>query len=69
MNVELADGRVVARRLAIADAQLEGVRSPVLVTLAEDGAEPLIGRDDAPRTSDSKSPIAERLEPRTAIEY
>ena len=69
VNVELADGRVVARRLAIADAQLEGVRSPVLVTLAEDGAEPLIGVTTLENLGFKVDPIAERLEPRTAIEY
>ena len=69
VQVELSDGRVVARRLALANAQLEGVRRPVLVTLAEDGAEPLIGVTTLENLGFKVDPIAERLEPRTAIEY
>ncbi len=53
----------------LADAQLDGVRSPVLVALAEDGAEPLIGVTTLENLGFKVDPIAERLEPRAAIEY
>ena len=69
VQVELSDGRVVARSLALADAQLDGGRSPVLVALAEDGADPLIGATTLENLGFKVDPIAERLEPRTAIEY
>ncbi len=69
VQVELSDGRVVARRLALADAQLEGVRSPVLVTLAEDGGAPLVGVTTLENLGFKVDPVTERLEPRTAIEY
>ena len=35
VQVELADGRVVTTQLAPANADLEGITSPILVTLAE----------------------------------
>ncbi len=69
VQVELSDGRVVARPLALADAEIEGIRSPVLVTLAEDGADPLIGVTTLEILGFKVDPIAERLEPRTAMEY
>ena len=69
VRVELADGREIVRRLAVADAQVDGVRSPVLVTLAEDGGPPLIGMTTLENLGFKVDPVAERLEPRTAIEY
>ncbi len=69
VQVELSDGRVVPRSLALANAQLEGVRLPVLVTLAEDEALPLIGVTTLEYLGFTADPIAERLEPRTAMEY
>ena len=69
VQVELADGRVSTRRLALADAQVDGVRSPVPVTLAEDGGPPLIGMTTLEILGFKVDPVAERLEPRTAIEY
>ena len=69
VEVELADGRVVTRQLALANAEMEGVRSPILVTLAEEGDIPLIGVTTLETLGFKVDPIAERLEPRTAIEY
>lgn len=69
VQVELADGRVSTRRLAVADARLDGVRRPILVTLAEDGGPPLIGVTTLEALGFKVDPVAERLEPRTAIEY
>ena len=69
VEVELADGRVVVRQLALANAEMEGVRSPILVTLAEEGDIPLIGGTTLEVLGFKVDPIAERLEPRTAIEY
>ena len=43
VEVELADGRVVVRQLASPNAEMEGISSPILVTLAEEEDIPLIG--------------------------
>ena len=69
VEVELADGRVVTRQLALANAEMEGIRSPILVTLAEEGDIPLIGVTTLETLGFKVDPVAERLEPRTAIEY
>ena len=69
VRVELADGRESVRRLALADAQVNGLRRPILVTLAEDGGQPLIGMTTLENFGFKVDPVAERLEPRTAIEY
>ncbi len=69
VQVELSDGRVITRPLALATAGLEGVRMPVLVTLAEDEAQPLIGVTTLEYLGFKVDPIVERLEPRTAMEY
>lgn len=69
VDIELADGRVVTRRLALASAEMEGVASPILVTLAEEGDVPLIGVTTLETLGFKVDPIAERLEPRTAMEY
>ena len=69
VEVELADGRVVTRLLALADAEMEGVRSPILVTLAEDSDLPLIGVTTLEILGFKVDPVAERLEPRTAMEF
>ena len=69
VEVELADGRVTVRQLALANAEMAGVRSPILVTLAEDADLPLIGVTTLEILGFEVDPVAERLEPRTAIEY
>ena len=48
---------------------MEGIRSPILVTLAEEGDIPLIGVTTLETLGFKVDPVAERLEPRTAIEY
>lgn len=69
VEVELADGRVTVRQVALANAEMAGVRSPILVTLAEDADLPLIGVTTLEILGFKVDPVAERLEPRTAIEY
>ena len=69
VEVELADGRVTVRQLALANAEMKGVRSPILVTLAEEADMPLIGVTTLETLGFKVDPVAERLEPRTAIEY
>ncbi len=69
VEVELADGRVVVRQLALANAEMEGISSPILVTLAEEEDIPLIGVTTLEVLGFKVDPVTERLEPRTAIEY
>ena len=69
VQVELAAGRVLTRPLALAGAELEGVRRPVLVTLDESAADPLIGVTTLEILGFKVDPVAERLEPRRAMEY
>ncbi len=38
--VQLGDGRMVLRRLALAEVEIEGVRRPVLVAPGEEGETP-----------------------------
>ena len=68
-QIELSDGRVVVRRVALARAWLNGVQMPIAVTLAEDGGQPLIGMTTLENLGFKVDPVAERLEPRMAIEY
>ncbi len=42
-NVELSDGKVVERRLALAEVEIEGIKRPVLSALSEDGEKSLLG--------------------------
>ena len=69
VRVELSDGRESVRRLAVAGARLNGVQRPIHVTLSEDGGQPLIGMTTLEILGFKVDPVAERLEPRTAIEY
>ena len=67
--VELGDGRVITRRLALAEVQIENVRRPVLVALAENGEQPLCGYTTLETLGFKVDTIAHRLERRTPIEY
>ena len=42
-DIRLGDGRTVTRSLALAEVEIWGVRRPVLVALAGDGEQPLVG--------------------------
>jgi len=66
--VELGDGRTVTRALALADVELEGVRRPVLVALAENGERPLIGYTTLETLGFKVNPVTHLLEKTTAIE-
>ena len=68
-TVELGDGRTVTRRLALADVQIENVRRPVLVAIAEDGERPLLGYTALETLGFKVNPVTHRLEKTSAIEY
>ena len=67
--VELGDGRTITRSLALADLQIDDVRRPVLVTIAEDGEKPLLGYTALEALGFKVNPVTHRLEKTTAIEY
>ena len=69
VQVELGDGLVVTRQLAAADLEIDGVRGPAPVAIAEDGEQPLIGYTTLEILGFKVDPVEHRLEPRAAIEY
>ena len=68
-EVELGDGRTVTRQLALAEVEIEDVRRPVLVALADDGEQPLVGYTTLEALGFKVDPVRYTLERRTAIEY
>jgi predicted aspartyl protease len=42
-QVELGDGRVIVRPLALMEVEIDGLRRPVLGSLAANGKQPLVG--------------------------
>ncbi len=67
--VEIGDGRTITRRLALAEVEIEDVRRPVLVALAEDGEQPLVGYTTLESLGFKADTVRHRLERTTAIEY
>ncbi|MBI4199637.1 MAG: retroviral-like aspartic protease family protein [Chloroflexi bacterium] len=67
--VELGDGRTITRALALADVEVNGVRRPVLVAIAENGEHPLIGYTTLEALGFKVNPVTHALEKTTAIEY
>lgn len=66
---ELADGRVITRYLALAEIEIEGVRRPVLVAIAENEERPLLGYTTLEMLDFKVNPITRKLEKTVAIEY
>jgi predicted aspartyl protease len=67
--VELGDGRTVTRKLALVDVEIGGVRRPVLVALAENGEQSLIGYTTLEVLGFKVDTVRHVLEPRIPIEY
>ena len=67
--VQLGDGRTITRPLALADVEIQGTRMPVLVAIAADGEQPLIGYTTLEALSFKVNPVTHELEKTTAIEY
>ena len=68
-TVQLGDGRTVVRRLALTDVEINGVRRPVLVAVAEDSESPLVGYTTLETLGFKVNPVTHALEPTPAIEY
>ena len=67
--IQLADGRLETRPVALVNLEVEGVTGPVVVTLADNVDRPLIGMTTLENLRFKVNPIEERLEPTPAIEY
>ena len=67
-EVELGDGRVIGRRLTLAEVEIEEVRRPVLVAIGED-EKPLIGYTTLELLGFKVNPITGKLERAMPIEY
>jgi len=67
-EAELGDGRVIGRKLALAEIEIEGVRRPVLVTIGEE-EKPLIGYTTLELLGFKVNPITGKLERAMPIEY
>jgi nucleoside-diphosphate-sugar epimerase/predicted aspartyl protease len=67
-EVELGDGRVIKRKLALADLEIEGVRRPALVAIGEE-ERPSIGYTAMEILGFKVNPITRKLEKAMPIEY
>ena len=67
--VELGDGRTITRRLALAEVEIEDVRRPVLVALADDGEQTLVGYTTLEALGFKVDTVKHVLERTKAIEY
>ena len=67
-DVELADGRVIRRKLALLEIEIEELRRPVLVAIGEEGR-PLIGYTALEFLGFKANPITRKLEKAMPIEY
>jgi len=67
--VELANRRVITRHLALADIEIEGVRRPVLLAVAENEETSLLGYTTLEALGFKVNPLTRKLEKAIAIEY
>ena len=67
--VSLSDERAVERGLCYAEAEVDGVRDLIPITLDPEGEEPLVGYTTLEVLGFRVNPITRRLETTTPIEY
>lgn len=67
-DVELGDGRIIRRKLALLEIEIEEVRRPVLVAIGEE-EKPLIGYTTLELLGFKVNPITGKLEKAMPIEY
>jgi len=68
-EVQLSDGRILKRRLALAEVEIEGVRRPVLVAIGGEDEQALLGYTTLEIMGFKVNPITGKLEKTVAIEY
>jgi clan AA aspartic protease len=67
--IELADRRIITRRLALAEIEIEGVRRPALVAVAGNEETPLLGYTTLEALGFKVNPLTRKLEKAVATEY
>lgn len=67
-EVELADGRLVPRKLGLAEIRIAGVRRPVLLAVGADGEKPVVGYTTLENFGFKVNPITRLLERARPIE-
>jgi len=68
-TIELADRRLVQRKLGLAEIEFDGIRRPVLVVVSPDTEEPLIGYTTLENLELRVNPVTRKLEKTKPIEY
>lgn len=68
-EVELADGRLVPRKLGLADIQIADVRRPALLAVGSDGENPVLGYTTLENLGFKVNPFTGRLEHARPIEF
>lgn len=68
-EVELADGRLVPRKLGLADIQIADVRRPALLAAGSDGEKPVLGYTTLENLGFKVNPMTGRLERARPIEF
>lgn len=68
-EVELADQRLVRRKLGLAQVEIAGVRRPVLLSVSEDDEHPLVGYTTLELLEFKVNPLTRSLERARPIEY
>jgi len=68
-TIELADRRLVQRKLGLAEIEFDGIRRPVLVVVSPDTEEPLIGYTTLENLELRVNPVTQKLEKTKPIEY
>jgi aspartyl protease family protein len=68
-EVELADGRVVPRKLGLAEIQIADVRRPVLLAVSANGEKPVLGYTSLENLGFKVNPITRLLERARPIEF
>ena len=67
--VKLSDEHVIQRSVCNAEAEIEGVKDLIPITLGDEGEEPLIGYTTLEILGFKVNPITQKLEPTVPIEY
>jgi predicted aspartyl protease len=68
-EVELGNGRIIKRGLALAEVEIEGVRRPVLVAIGGEDEQALLGYTTLEILGFKANPVTGKLERTVAIEY
>jgi len=68
-TIELADKRLVQRKLGLAEIEFDGIRRPVLVAISPDTEEALLGYTALENLELKVNPVTRKLEKAKAIEY